>query len=122
MTNGLKSILINQEIFNVGNEANCMSVQNIYKNVNKILKFKSKIIWYGSKDKRSYRVSFNKSRKLGFKVKYNLDYGINEIKSKYEKNKINFSSKNYTLKWYKELEYFNDILKDITLKNKILKR
>ena len=50
------------------------------------LKIKSYVDYYlkfaefgSDPDQRNYRVSFKKIRKIGFKIKYDLDYGIQEM-------------------------------------------
>ena len=86
-------------IFNVGNDKNNFTKKSISKLVLKKLK-KGKIIFVkGGNDPRNYKVNFSKiEKKLGFKTKYSINYGINEILRYLKKNK--FNSKNFNFMKY----------------------
>lgn len=90
---------IKNEIFNVGNDKNNFTKKSISKLVLKKLK-KGKIIFVkGGNDPRNYKVNFSKiEKKLGFKTKYSINYGINEILRYLKKNK--FNSKNFNFMKY----------------------
>ncbi len=79
---------VDKEIFNVGNNKNNFSKEKIvglisrYINETKILYLKKGV------DKRDYKVDFKKiEKKLNFKTKYSVHYGIKEISSYVVKNK-----------------------------------
>ena len=81
--------LKNFDIFNVGSNKNNFTKKNIvnkigkYLNINKV-KFTNK-----SQDLRNYKVDFSKINKtIGFKPKYNVDFGIKEIIIKMKKKKF----------------------------------
>ena len=81
--------LINGEVFNVGSEDNNstkkMLVDQIYEN------FTDFKVQYekGGEDPRNYRVNFQKMRDLlNFEPKYKIDYGIREIISYLDSNRI----------------------------------
>ena len=81
--------LINGEVFNVGSEDNNstkkMLVDQIYEN---FTDFKVQYEKDGE-DPRNYRVNFQKMRDLlNFEPKYKIDYGIKEIISYLESNRI----------------------------------
>ena len=59
-----------------------------------------KIEWYGDKDVRSYNVSFEKIRQLGFFAKHDAEYGVNEILVKLESGDLDKTIKTITLDWY----------------------
>lgn len=89
-----KKNLINQEIFNCGNNKNNFTkskICQILKNFNKklFIKYNHNIV-----DKRNYRVSFKKiNKKLSFKCLYSVEYGIREIIAYLKKNKkINYDN------------------------------
>ena len=91
--------LSSNEIYNVGKDQNNFTKKDIAETVKKKIK-KGKITYIkGGNDPRNYKVNFSKiEKKLGFKVKYSLNYGINEVinflkKKKLKKNNFNF--KNY---------------------------
>jgi len=68
------------EIFNVGNEMNNYTKEMICEKIKKYIKFKNILYTGESKDKRNYRVSFEKIRKiLNFQTNYSIDFGIEEI-------------------------------------------
>ena len=87
------------EIFNVGNNKNNFTKKNIAEAVLKKVK-KGQIVYVkGGSDPRNYKVNFSKiEKKLGFKVKYSINYGINEILNYLKSKKItrkNFNLKNF---------------------------
>lgn len=112
---------INKQIFNVGCEGNNISILKLADILKKQFNKKLKIEWYGSKDYRSYYVSFDKITKLGFKGKFKPEDGINEIVEKLDKKIINLHEKTITLDWYEKLEYWKNILDKILIKDKLLK-
>lgn len=91
---------INFQVFNAGSTSNNFTKKMI---IQRILKYtKSDKINYldKGKDRRNYRVDFTKvNKKLGFKAKYSIDYGIKEIIYWLKKNKnIKFNKLgNYTI-------------------------
>ena len=108
---------LNGEIFNIGDASNSKSILDIKRIFEKCIQKKIKHEWYGEPDYRSYNLTFEKINTLGFKCKYDIQYGIQELLNKLK----NFQSSdiNYTLKWYKNLNQWDDILKDLKLKGKI---
>ena len=87
----------------------------------KFLKTKLAIEWYGSKDYRSYFVSFDKIKALGFKGKFTPYDGINDIIKNLESKKIDLGDKTITLEWYENLEKWKKIIDNVTINNKLIK-
>ena len=87
----------NMKIIDIARE-----IQKYFKNT-KIIKTKIKF-----QDARNYRVDNSKSiKELSFKAKYNLEYGIMELKKLLEEKRIkNFNDPRYTNQKY--LEMFNE--------------
>ena len=96
---------ISKEIYNVGSDNNNFTKKNISKAALKIVK-KGKIIFVkGGNDPRNYKVNFSKlEKKLGFKTRYSVDYGIKEI-LKFLKDK-KFNAKNFKLENYGNYKIF----------------
>ena len=108
--------------FNVGSKTCTVSIKQmanrVKRNINNL-----KLEWYGNKDTRSYNVSFNKIEKIGFKIKYDLDYGIKEIIKELKKSKKNSKSiKTITLEWYKLLEELSPYILKSQINNKMVKK
>ena len=110
---------INKEIFNVGGDNNNIVIKDIVTKIKKIFKRKIRVKFYGSKDHRSYFVSFKKINSIGFKTKYNPDDGIKEILKNLKRRKIKLDPNTITLDWYQKLEYWNKIIKNTSLNGKI---
>ena len=110
---------INKQIFNVGGKNNNLMIKDIVKKIKKIFNKNIKVKFYGSKDYRSYYVSFKKINSIGFKTKYNPNDGIKEILTNLKKGKIKLDPNTITLDWYKELEYWNKIINKTSIKGKI---
>tara|TARA_B100000029_G_scaffold513672_1_gene613955 strand:+ start:7443 stop:8429 length:987 start_codon:yes stop_codon:yes gene_type:complete len=85
---------INRQVFNIGSNQNNYTKEKIIKRISKYIP-KTKIIFLKNDiDKRDYRVNFKKVKAvLNFQTKYNVDFGIKEIK-KFLKTKRNRSNIN----------------------------
>ena len=76
---------MNGEIYNVGSEKLCLTKEDVALKIKEYVDFYLKFAEFGEDpDKRNYIVSFNKINSLGFKVKYDLDYGIKEMMRAFE--------------------------------------
>ena len=109
------------EVFNIGGKQNNYSINDLILIYKKIFKNNFQLIWYGSPDNRSYFVSFDKIKKIGFSTLYDAEYGINELYKIYKKKNIEKTSLNVTLEWYSELEKWNSIIDKCGINSKIIK-
>ena len=79
---------VNFQVFNAGSTTNNFTKQMIIQRILKYIKTINIRYLDKGKDRRNYRVDFSKvNKKLGFKIKYSIDYGINEIIDWLKKNK-----------------------------------
>jgi nucleoside-diphosphate-sugar epimerase len=71
---------MNGEVYNVGSEELCMTKEQVALKIKEHVDYYLKFAEFGTDpDKRNYRVSFKKIKALGFKTKYDIDYGISEM-------------------------------------------
>tara|TARA_Y100000590_G_scaffold457581_1_gene610537 strand:+ start:33510 stop:34481 length:972 start_codon:yes stop_codon:yes gene_type:complete len=99
-----KNKSINEIIFNVGFEN--LSITNIAKRVNKIIKKKSDIVIKKTNDPRSYRQNSERILKAGFKPDKSIDDAIKQIEKKFIEKKLRLNKKFFrinTLKIIKKL-------------------
>jgi len=76
---------MNHEIYNIGDENLCFTKEGIALKIKNYVDYYLKFAEFGSDpDQRNYLVSFKKIRSLGFKTKYDLDYGIREMIKAFE--------------------------------------
>jgi len=116
---------INGEIFNVGGESLNYQIGKLGRIVAKVVEEETgkpvTIEWYGDPDKRSYRVSFKKIKEyLGWEPKWYAEAGVKEIVSKLEKGILEKTTETITLNWYKELEKWYKIIKELDMYGGIL--
>jgi len=116
-----KKEIVNGEIFNVGsNEQNCQ-ILPLAKIVAKGMGLPFKSEWYGSPDRRSYQVSFDKiNKKLGYKTNYKPEDGAKEISNALKKGLVEDSLKTKTVEWYKYLIESHKVVKEMALRGEIL--
>ena len=82
---------------------------------------KVKVEWYGDPDRRSYRVSFKKIRKvLGWTPKRSAEFGVEEIIDKLKEGTTDKTAETVTLQWYRELEKWYSIIKELEMYGGIL--
>ena len=103
--------LINGQILNLGNDKLNLSIGKLAKIIRSKINNKCKISKIGKIDERSYRVNFEKIKKLKFNCIYSIDEAIKDITNRVIKNKIVKNNYTETLKWYQCLEEVKDVLK-----------
>ena len=115
------SNIIREQIYNIGDNSNNYSINDLVTKFKKIFKNNFKLEWYGSKDKRSYFVSFDKINSLNFYTKYKAEDGILELYNLFKNKNYLLTDNNITLKWYEQLEHWNETIKQVSRNGKILK-
>ena len=112
---------VNKQIFNVGSNEQNVQILPLAELIGKTLPVPFEIEWYGSPDKRSYRVSFDKIRNtLGFVPDYTPKDGAKEVYEALESNKVTDSLKTNTVEWYKHLLKAHKLLEEIILRDTVL--
>ena len=111
---------INREIFNIGsNDQNyqVFQVANFFKKHFPDIEIE---VAPDDPDKRSYRVSFDKAKKiLGFKPKKSIDDGIKEIRDSLEKGEITDDIRTNTSWYYRYLIDADNMLSALKLHGKL---
>lgn len=112
---------VNGQIFNVGSNEQNIQILPLAKMIDEALQVPFKIELYGSPDKRSYRVSFDKIKNIvEFKPKYTPKDGAKEVYGALKNGKVKDSIKTSTVEWYKHLLQTHDFMKEILMRDTIL--
>jgi nucleoside-diphosphate-sugar epimerase len=114
--------LVNGQIFNVGSDEQNFQIFNLARLVAESIGLPFNYEWYGSPDRRNYRVSFQKIRKtLGFEPRYSPREGAKEIFDALKNGRLNPDDpRTITVKWYKQLMEMHKLIKDIEINGMIL--
>ncbi|MGB9960264.1 MAG: NAD-dependent epimerase/dehydratase family protein [Candidatus Bathyarchaeales archaeon] len=114
--------LVNGQIFNVGSDEQNVQIFDLAKLVAESIGIPFKYEWYGSSDKRSYRVSFKKIREaINYKPQYTPKEGAKEVFDALKDGRLNPDDpRTITVKWYKHLVEMHSFLKDVEMDGKIL--
>ena len=112
---------VNGQIFNVGSNEQNIQIYPLAKMIGEAIGEPIDIEWYGSPDKRSYRVNFDKIRNvLGFKPDYTPKDGAKEVYEALENGIVTDSLKTRTVEWYKYLLQTYSLLKEMLIKDTLL--
>ncbi|HEX69456.1 MAG TPA: SDR family oxidoreductase [Candidatus Bathyarchaeota archaeon] len=112
---------VNGQIFNVGSNEQNIQIYPLAKMIGEAIGEPIDIEWYGSPDKRSYRVNFDKIRNvLGFKPDYTPKDGAKEVYEALENGIVTDSLKTKTVEWYKYLLQTYSLLKEVLIKDTLL--
>jgi nucleoside-diphosphate-sugar epimerase len=112
---------INGQIFNVGSEENNYQIGPLAEKIVSLIPRDVQIEWYGDPDRRSYRVSFEKIRNLGFLPAYAAEDGVREICDALDSGKIDRTTKTITLDWYRELVGWHERIRQIEMYGSVLR-
>lgn len=106
---------VNGQVFNVGSNQNNYQLKALAEEVAKTVPRDVELEWYGDPDHRSYRVSFEKIERLGYKAKYTARDGVQEICEALVSGKLDKTTETLTLKWYQELVKWHRIIKEVEM-------
>jgi len=114
--------LVNGQIFNVGSNDQNFQIFDLAKLVAESCGLPFVYEWYGSPDKRSYRVSFDKIAKvLGFKPKFTPREGAREIFDALRDGRLSGDDlRTITVKWYKHLLEMQKFIRDVEIDGVLL--
>jgi len=114
--------VVNGQIFNVGSNDQNFQIFDLAKLVAESCGLPFVYEWYGSPDKRSYRVSFDKIAKvLGFKPKYTPREGAREIFDALRDGRLSGDDlRTITVKWYKHLLEMQKFIRDVEIDGVLL--
>lgn len=93
---------LNNIIFNLGFEN--LTILNMAKRIQKILKSNSKILMKSSNDPRSYRQNSDRIIKVGFRPQKKIEDSILEIKNQFKKKKISKKDNFYRINTLKMIK------------------
>jgi nucleoside-diphosphate-sugar epimerase len=112
---------VNRQLFNIGSDSQNYQIKDLAEIVARSMSKKPSIEWYGDPDKRSYRVSFAKARRvLGYETKYTPADAVREIELALLKGEVSDSIKTKTMEWYKYLMTNEEASKEVALKGNVL--
>jgi nucleoside-diphosphate-sugar epimerase len=107
--------LVNGQIFNVSSNEQNIQIFNLAELVAESINLPFNYEWYGTPDKRSYNVSFNKIKNtLNYKTTCTPKQGAKDVFDALKEGKINPDDpKTITVKWYSHLLEMHNFLKNV---------
>ncbi len=114
--------LVGGQIFNVGSNEQNIRIFDLAKLVAEACDLPFNYEWYGDRDTRSYRVSFNKIKDtLDFKPQITIKRGAKTVFNALKDGRLNPDDpRMITVRWYKHLLEMQQILKDTEINGAIL--
>jgi len=114
--------LVKGQVFNAGSDEQNIQIYDLAKLVAESINLPFNYEWYGSPDKRSYRVSYNKIKEtLNFKPQYTPKRGAKEVFTALKEGKLNPDDpRTITVKWYKHLLKTHAFIENIEINGVIL--
>ena len=113
---------INGEIFNSGSSKNVYQLKSLAERVASHVGSDVNLEWYGDKDIRSYNVSFEKIKQLGFSPKLVAEDGVSEIIERLNSGKLDKTTKTITLDWYNEITNWHQLINDLAIDGIMIKK
>lgn len=112
---------VNKQIFNVGANEQNFQILSLAEMVKEAIRVPIEIEWYGSVDKRSYRVDFSKIRRtLGFAPDHTPRDEARTVYEALESGKVIDSIKTKTVEWYKHLLEAQKLMQEVVIKDTVL--
>ncbi len=114
--------LVNGQVFNAGSNEQNIQIFNLAKLIAESINLPFNYEWYGSPDKRSYRVSLNKIKEtLNFKPQYTPKEGAKEVFDALKDGRVSGDDpRTITVKWYKQLLEMHTLIKEVEINGVLL--
>ncbi len=114
--------LVNAQVFNAGSNEQNVQIFKLAKLIARSINLPFNYEWYGSPDKRSYRVSFDKiNETLNFKPEYTPKRGAKEMFDALEDGRVSGEDpRTITVKWYRHLLETQKLIKNVEIDGVIL--
>jgi nucleoside-diphosphate-sugar epimerase len=114
--------LVNGQIFNVSSNEQNVQIFDLAKSVAEAIDMPFNYEWYGTPDRRSYEVSFDKIREtLGYKTNHAPEQGAKEVFQALKEGKLNADDpRTITVKWYDHLLKMQTLLRDVEINGAVL--
>ncbi len=114
--------LVNGQVFNAGSNEQNIQIFNLAKLIAESINLPFNYEWYGSPDKRSYRVSFNKIKEtLNFKPHYTPKEGAKEVFNALKDGRVSGDDpRTITVKWYKRLLEMHTLITEVEINGVLL--
>jgi nucleoside-diphosphate-sugar epimerase len=115
------SDIVNRQIFNIGSNEQNHQILPLAESIGESVGIPFDIEWYGSPDNRSYRIVFDKAKRaLNFSTSHTPGEAAKEIYASLKDGRITDSLKTRTLEWYKHLLEAQALIKEVSLRERIL--
>jgi nucleoside-diphosphate-sugar epimerase len=112
---------VSGEVFNVGSEEQNYQIRPLAELIGRSIGIPFEVEWYGSPDRRSYRVSFDKVKStLEFTPKYTAREGAVEVYRALRDGKVCDTLKTKTVEWYKHLLEAHALTREVMLRDTVL--
>lgn len=95
-------------------------VKELAREVARAAKAKLRADWYGSADRRSYKVNFERARAAGFEARVTVREGAREVRAALESGRISDAPQSMTVQWYSKLLEAEKLYKEASLDGRIL--
>lgn len=114
--------LVNGQVFNVGSNEQNVQIFGLAKLVAESVGLPFNYEWYGSPDKRSYRVNFDKIKKtLNYKTVHTPKEGSKEVFDALKEGKLSPDDpRTITVQWYKHLLEAHELVKSVEMNGELL--
>jgi nucleoside-diphosphate-sugar epimerase len=109
---------LNGQIINIGSDEQNYQLYSLAKILGDNLGKPYELDWYGDTDKRSYRVNFDKVKRLSYTVDYTPKNAMNEITDALDSGEVTDELETHTVEWYKHL--LNMRPKEVMLRDTVL--
>ena len=109
---------VNGQIINIGSDEQNYQLYSLAKILGDNLPKPYELDWYGDADKRSYRVKFDKVKRLSYTVDYTPEKAIKEITNALDSGEVTDELETHTVEWYKHL--LNTRPKEVILRDTLL--
>ena len=113
---------INGSFFNSGSSKNMYQLRALVERVASFVGDDVKLEWFGDKNIGPYNLSFDKMRQLGFSANLVAEDGVSEILEKLNSGKLDKTIKTITLDWYEEITRWHELINDLTIDGRLLKK